>query len=472
MSQKLDVFISYARADGSPFATGLHAALEAAGFDASLDQHDIVPGEPWEDRLRRLLQKADTVIYVVTPAAVQSERCAWEIEEAERLRKRVIPVVAIEVPMQDLPAALSRLNFIFFTRDKSFGEALLQLATALRTDAGWIREHSQYLNEAASWIVKGKPDDQLLMGSRLEGARTWLAGWKPGAPEPTQDQRAFLAASEAAEARRNDTRRQELEEKERLLKRSSRAMRVAQVTVGLMLAGVIGGGAYLIHLRAQAAADRVSADTAWRVADAAELTLLETQRESDERQNAIDALIQQLKGARDAGGMDRNLQESINEALDASSGAAPDGGLGDGSPGRGPASTEQPEMNQTSKGVLGGWNIDVFACDGPGAATNMVRQARVIAALAQEQAAQTAIGAQQGVLPIGGVRPKTLSVETNARPGYQVRSDQIRAELIEEEAANQLGAILSSATGLTLQQIRSKTRTVNYISVFLCSGES
>ncbi len=450
MMQSLQVFISYARKDGSPFAANLHAALEAAGFDASLDLLDIVPGEAWEERLRRLLLSADTIVYIITPASILSERCAWEIEEADRLKKRVVPVMAIAVPVQDLPPQLSRLHWIDFTGALSFGEALRQLATSLRMDADWVRMHSLYHNEAASWLTNQKPEDQLLRGTRLDEATTWLSGWKPGAPEPTDAQRGFIAASEQAEARRIDTRRQELEEKERLLKRSARAMRIAQISVGLMLVSVLAGGAYLLSLRQ---------------------ALLLAESESEFQQASNSALVEQLADASTSAGIDVNLKDRINEAIDASSGAAGDRAATGSSPGRGPASMPAPETSQPSKGVLGGWNIDVFACEGPGAAANILRQDRVIAALTQQQAAQNTDGMEQDGLPIGGVRRKGLAVETNARPGYNVRSDQIRAEAGEGDAANQLGTILATQTGLSFEQVRSKTRTVNYISVFLCSGE-
>src|ERR1700712_746809 len=142
-SHSLRVFISYARSDASEFAEELLAGLEAPGFDPFLDRHDISPGEDWEARLKNLLREADTVVYVLSPASVHSERCAWEIDTAAELSKRVIPVVAIDVTEAETPAALKRLNYIFFSRGNRFGASLRDLATALRTDLTWIREHTR-----------------------------------------------------------------------------------------------------------------------------------------------------------------------------------------------------------------------------------------------------------------------------------------------------------------------------------------
>jgi hypothetical protein len=52
---KLKVFISYSRKDASAFTDELVGGLELAGFSPFLDRHDIVPGEPWEERIGGLI---------------------------------------------------------------------------------------------------------------------------------------------------------------------------------------------------------------------------------------------------------------------------------------------------------------------------------------------------------------------------------------------------------------------------------
>jgi hypothetical protein len=78
--EKLKVFISYSRKDSAEFADELLAGLEVAGFAPFLDRHDIVPGERWEARLGDLIEQSDTVVFVVSPEAVKSERCVWEVD--------------------------------------------------------------------------------------------------------------------------------------------------------------------------------------------------------------------------------------------------------------------------------------------------------------------------------------------------------------------------------------------------------
>ena len=91
--QKLKVFISYSRKDSGDFADELASGLELLGFAPFLDRHDIAAGEDWEARLGGLIQEADTVVFVVSPEAVKSKQCDWEIAKTKSLSKRLLPVV-------------------------------------------------------------------------------------------------------------------------------------------------------------------------------------------------------------------------------------------------------------------------------------------------------------------------------------------------------------------------------------------
>src|SRR5262245_42366065 len=57
---KLRVFISYSR-DDAGFADQLEAALDAYGFETTIDRHGVSGGEEWKSRLGNLISKADTV---------------------------------------------------------------------------------------------------------------------------------------------------------------------------------------------------------------------------------------------------------------------------------------------------------------------------------------------------------------------------------------------------------------------------
>ncbi len=242
----LNVFISYARRDGSAFAEELVDALDVAGFAAALDRNDIAAGEDWEKRLEGLIAAADTVVFVMTPGAVASERCAWEIRTAEALSKRILPVVASEVSPADTPAWLGRLNYIFFTGGVSFPRALKQLATALATDAEWVREHTRLGELAERWDRRGRPDVLLLRGPELEAARHWLAEAGTGGQQPTDLQRAFIDASAAYEHAQAELEAERLAAvgieqaaKQEALQRLSRRTRLGLAASGTLAAAAV-----------------------------------------------------------------------------------------------------------------------------------------------------------------------------------------------------------------------------------------
>ena len=76
--------------------------------------------------------KADTVVFIISPAAVRSERCQWEVDRTIEFGKRLIPVQWIKVPEAEVPQRLRRLNYTIFAAGHSFAKPLTELATALR----------------------------------------------------------------------------------------------------------------------------------------------------------------------------------------------------------------------------------------------------------------------------------------------------------------------------------------------------
>lgn len=195
--EKLKVFISYSRRDSAAFADELVAGLEVAGFAPFLDRHDIVAGEDWETRLGGLIEQSDTVVFVVSPEAVKSERCVWEVDRTIELSKRLLPVIFKPVPEHDIPEKLRRLQFVRF--DRGFARPLSELAAALRVDLQWIREHTRLEELASRWNRRGRPESLLLRGDEIDATKTWMAARNAAAPEISDAQRALVKASDEAE---------------------------------------------------------------------------------------------------------------------------------------------------------------------------------------------------------------------------------------------------------------------------------
>jgi TIR domain len=212
---KLRVFISYSR-DDLVFANQLNAALDACGFECLIDRHDISGGEDWKRRLGNLISDADTVVFVVSPSSARSEICAWEVEEAARLNKRILPVICRPLEGVSPPPRLRVLNYIYFyeepkASDSGFGTGLASLVVSLNTDFDWLREHTHYLQRAIEWDAGGRPANRLLSGNDIAEAKAWAARQPKGAPEPTALQLGFIHASEQEADAQLSAQRKQLE---------------------------------------------------------------------------------------------------------------------------------------------------------------------------------------------------------------------------------------------------------------------
>ena len=137
--QNLNVFISYSRRD-LDFADQLDASLQLGGFETTIDRRGISAGEDWKARLGALIRDADTVVFVLSPSSAQSPICLWEVEEAVRLGKRIIPVICRPLDGVRPPRQLAELDYIFFYAEpkfpsSAFGSGLLRLASTLNSDS-------------------------------------------------------------------------------------------------------------------------------------------------------------------------------------------------------------------------------------------------------------------------------------------------------------------------------------------------
>ena len=202
---KAKIFISYSRKDMT-FADRLETALKGRGFEPLIDRTEIYAFEDWWKRIESLIVKADTIIFVLSPDAVASEICAKEVDFAASLNKRFAPIVCRRVGDSTVPEALRRLHFIFFDDPAHFERSADDLAAALKTDIDWIRQHTEFGEQARRWAAAGRPGPRglLLRSPVLEEAERWIASRPHGAPAPTEETQAYVAESRRGANRRRN----------------------------------------------------------------------------------------------------------------------------------------------------------------------------------------------------------------------------------------------------------------------------
>ena len=88
-------FISYAWADGRPYAEEIERALTSRplGYRCFLDRKEMGGGEAWRASVRRALRRSSVAVLVGTPAALASDSV---LEEVRTFAGRGSPIVPID----------------------------------------------------------------------------------------------------------------------------------------------------------------------------------------------------------------------------------------------------------------------------------------------------------------------------------------------------------------------------------------
>ncbi|MFT5448387.1 MAG: hypothetical protein ACI9DC_003571 [Gammaproteobacteria bacterium] len=282
---RLKVFISYSRNDMA-FADELVAGLEYdGGFEVAIDRHSIHEGEDWRARLGALIAGADTIVFVLSPRSAASSICMWEVAEAERLSKRILPVLSKPLGETSVPEQLGALNYVRFDseddgRPRSFMSALTALRRALNTDLDWLREHTRLLIRAREWEGAGRPENRLLIGADTVQAKLWLDRRPKDAPTPTELHRDFVQASEQVETTRRSAERKRAE----ALQRAVTQMRWALLATIFLALFAAGAGMWGLLERERGLAEAARADAS--ASDAQDASKLADERAKEAKLNA------------------------------------------------------------------------------------------------------------------------------------------------------------------------------------------
>lgn len=198
----LNVFMCYSRTDAD-FARKLNTTLQIQGMTTWFDQENIESGVDFQREIFKGIENSENFLFVISPSSVTSSFCKEEVEYAEKLNKRIVPVLYREVSSALLPLALSNIQWIDFRRHggdflSNFGELLRTLAS----DPEHVQLHTRLLVRSREWHESERDDSFLMRGKDLERAIAWLHNAADHTPRPTQLQKDYISASEALPRRR------------------------------------------------------------------------------------------------------------------------------------------------------------------------------------------------------------------------------------------------------------------------------
>jgi nucleoside 2-deoxyribosyltransferase len=120
------VFISSTKQD-LELARDIARRLQAVGLEPMANR-TVRPGEDFRKRIGQVIRSSDAVIFLVTPAALESPWLAYETGVAEGLDKHILAVVA-GTGQRPLSPVLESYQTVPYDQ---FDEAILALAQRLR----------------------------------------------------------------------------------------------------------------------------------------------------------------------------------------------------------------------------------------------------------------------------------------------------------------------------------------------------
>jgi len=180
----------------------LYDALRENQLETWVDWQDIPSSADWLAEIYSAIERADTIVFVISQTSVDSRICHLEIAHAVENNKRLIPIVLNDIDSKAVPPSLAALNWIFFRKDQEFGKAFQALLDAIETDLVWVKEHTRLQLRALEWERNGHENSYLLRGKDLDLAEQWLSRAAEKHPQPTALQTQYVLAGRRADSRR------------------------------------------------------------------------------------------------------------------------------------------------------------------------------------------------------------------------------------------------------------------------------
>lgn len=188
---------------GVPAAVrGESATRDHAGEREQAEITGIPPSTQWMDEIKAAIAAADNVVVVISPDSCASTVCQTELDYADNLKKRLVPVIVRDTAEDLVPPVLRGINWLPVSAGPSFDADVDRLADVLETDVEGLHLHTRLTVREREWDGGGHDKSLLLRGHELALAEKWLAAQAARKPAPTSAQTTYILASRAAATRR------------------------------------------------------------------------------------------------------------------------------------------------------------------------------------------------------------------------------------------------------------------------------
>lgn len=181
------VFISYSRKD-QDIARNVYQELHSHGLHPWMDEEDLLPGQVWEDEIKRAMKTSDFIMILLSHQATTSKGYFQkELRIAQDLSQHVpqdqILLIPVRVNFCQVPPTLEHIHFVdlFPSYQSGIDKVLraMNLPKPSKLNIGIsLSEASPFLEEAMNWkpidwIEHGKHENIGSDVTRREIIRAW-----------------------------------------------------------------------------------------------------------------------------------------------------------------------------------------------------------------------------------------------------------------------------------------------------------
>ncbi|MBD2498773.1 TIR domain-containing protein [Nostoc sp. FACHB-280] len=167
------VFLSYSEKERD-FMEKIAKILMRESFTVWTNKTDIQSGTDFVESIYRGIEEADNLVFLMSPASLQSEYCQMELSHAFSLKKRIIPLLIEQVDIEQIPVELRTLQFIDLTEPQPQQANIDKLINVLTQDVTYYEQHKILLVKALKWERQKRNSSILLRGYNLRESEAWL----------------------------------------------------------------------------------------------------------------------------------------------------------------------------------------------------------------------------------------------------------------------------------------------------------
>ncbi|MBD3338167.1 MAG: TIR domain-containing protein [Candidatus Lokiarchaeota archaeon] len=115
------VFISYARED-LPTVRNIYSSLKAAGYDPWLDIEDVLPGQDWMREIRKEIEVADAVLFILSKNSISKEGYVQKelkivLDRVQEMSDEQAFLIPVRIDHVEPPTSLRRFQWLNYLAD-------------------------------------------------------------------------------------------------------------------------------------------------------------------------------------------------------------------------------------------------------------------------------------------------------------------------------------------------------------------